>query len=217
MNSNIEPSFYREYYLELLDLARNFKLVEFQKNLSETYEKLGTESFIIEFIAPFVNFVGLSWENEDISIANEHFCSDQITKFIHRKNIDIHKSNGIPKVLLTTIPNESHSIGITMAESILSLNGAECLSLSAETPLDEIVKTAIISQSNIIGLSFSGHIAKNLEETSLVEIKKVLPKTIDIWVGGNFSGTKIDGIEYLHLEDIKEKLANWRIKNIYSN
>ena len=50
MNSNIEPSFYREYYLELLDLARNFKLVEFQKNLSETYEKLGTESFIIEFI-----------------------------------------------------------------------------------------------------------------------------------------------------------------------
>lgn len=217
MNSNIEPSFYREYYLELLDLARNFKLVEFQKNLSETYEKLGTESFIIEFIAPFVNFVGLSWENEDISIANEHFCSDQITKFIHRKNIDIHKSNGIPKVLLTTIPNESHSIGITMAESILSLNGAECLSLSAETPLDEIVKTAIISQSNIIGLSFSGHIAKNLEETSLVEIKKILPKTIDIWIGGNFSGTKIDGIEYLHLEDIKEKLANWRIKNIYSN
>lgn len=217
MNSNIEPSFYREYYLELLDLARNFKLVEFQKNLSETYEKLGTESFIIEFIAPFVNFVGLSWENEDISIANEHFCSDQITKFIHRKNIDIHKSNGIPKVLLTTIPNESHSIGITMAESILSLNGAECLSLSAETPLGEIVKTAIISQSNIIGLSFSGHIAKNLEETSLVEIKKILPKTIDIWVGGNFSGTKIDGIEYLHLEDIKEKLANWRIKNIYSN
>lgn len=217
MNSNIEPSFYREYYLELLDLARNFKLVEFQKNLSETYEKLGTESFIIEFIAPFVNFVGLSWENEDISIANEHFCSDQITKFIHRKNIDIHKSNGIPKVLLTTIPNESHSIGITMAESILSLNGAECLSLSAETPLDEIVKTAIISQSNIIGLSFSGHIAKNIEETSLVEIKKILPKTIDIWVGGNFSGTKIDGIEYLHLEDIKEKLANWRIKNIYSN
>jgi len=217
MNSNIEPSFYREHYLELLDLSRNLKLVEFQKNLSETYEKLGTESFIIEFIAPFVNFVGLSWENEDISIANEHFCSDQITKFIHRKNIDIHKSNGIPKVLLTTIPNESHSIGITMAESILSLNGAECLSLSAETPLDEIVKTAIISQSNIIGLSFSGNITKNIEETSLVEIKKILPKTIDIWVGGNFNGTKIDGIEYLHLEDIKEKLTNWRIKNIYSN
>ena len=217
MNSNSELSLYREHYLELLNLARNFKLVEFQKILSETHEKLGTESFIIEFIAPFVNFVGLSWENEDISIANEHFCSDQITKFIHRKNIDIHKSNGIPKVLLTTIPNESHSIGITMAESILSLNGAECLSLSAETPLDEIVKTAIISQSDIIGLSFSGHIAKNLEETSLVEIKKILPKTIDIWVGGNFSGTKIDGIEYLHLEDIKEKLANWRIKNIYSN
>lgn len=217
MNSNSEPSFYREYYLELLNLSRNFKLLEFQKILSETYEKLGTESFIIEFIAPFINFVGLSWENEDISIANEHFCSDQIIKFIHKKNIDIYKSNGIPKVLLTTIPNESHSIGITLAESILLLNGAECLSLSAETPLDEIVKTAIISQSNIIGLSFSGHIEKNIEETSLIKIKQILPKTIDIWVGGNFSGTKIEGIEYLHLDDIKEKLANWRIKNIYSN
>jgi len=217
MSSNLDPSFYREHYLKLLNLSRNFKLVEFQKILSDTYEKLGAESFIIEFIAPFVNFVGLSWENEDISIANEHFCSDQITKFIYRKNVDIHKLEGTPKVLLTTIPNESHAIGITMAESILSVNGAECLSLSAETPLDEIVKTAIISQSNIIGLSFSGHIEKNVEEASLIEIKKILPKTIDIWVGGNFSGTKIDGIKYLHLEDIKETLANWRINNIYSN
>jgi methylmalonyl-CoA mutase cobalamin-binding subunit len=217
MNSNSEPSFYREHYLELLNLSRNFKLLEFQKILSKTYEKLGTESFIIEFIAPFVNFIGLSWENEDISIANEHFCSDQITKFIYRKNIDIHKSQGIPKVLLTTIPNESHAIGIAMAESILSLNGAECLSLCAETPLDEIVKTAIISQSNIIGLSFSGHIEKKIEEASLMEIKKILPKTIDIWVGGSFSGTKIDDVQYLHLEDIKEALADWRIKNIYSN
>ncbi len=217
MESNFEPNLYREHYLELLKLSRNFKLLEFQSILSSTYEKLGTESFIIEFIAPFVNFVGLSWENEDISIANEHFCSDQISKFIYRKNVDIHKSEGIPKVLLTSIPNESHAIGITMAESILSLNGAKCLSLSAETPLDEIVETAIISQSNIIGLSFSGHIEKNIEEASLIEIKKILPKTIDIWVGGNFSGTKIDGITYLHLDDIKETLANWRIKNIFSN
>ena len=217
MNSYSELSLYREHYLELLNISKNFELLEFQKILSETYEKLGTESFIIEFVAPFVNFVGLSWENEDISIANEHFCSDQITKFIYRKNLDIHKSKGIPKVLLTTIPNESHTIGIAMAESILSLNGAECLSLSAETPLDEIVKTAIISQSNIIGLSFSGHIEKNIEETSLVEIKKILPTKIDLWVGGNFTGTKVDDIQYLHLENIKEALANWRIKNIYSN
>jgi methylmalonyl-CoA mutase cobalamin-binding subunit len=215
MESNFEPNLYRGHYLELLKLSRNFKLLEFQNILSSTYEKLGTESFIIEFIAPFVNFVGLSWENEDISIANEHFCSDQITKFIYRKNIDIHKSEGIPKVLLTTIPNESHTIGISMAETILSLNGAKCLSLSAETPLDEIVETAIISQSNIIGLSFSGHIEKNIEEASLIEIKKILPTTIDIWVGGNFNGTKIDGINYLHLKDIKETLANWRIKNIF--
>ncbi len=217
MNSNSELTLYREHYLELLNISKNFELLEFQKILSETYEKLGTESFIIEFVAPFVNFVGLSWENEDISIANEHFCSDQITKFIYRKNLDIHKSKGIPKVLLTSIPNESHTIGIAMAESILSLNGAECLSLSAETPLDEIVKTAIISQSNIIGLSFSGHIEKNIEETSLMEIKKILPTTIDLWVGGNFTGTKMDDIQYLHLGNIKEALANWRIKNIYSN
>ena len=50
-----------------------------------------------------------------------------------------------------------------------------------------------------------------------MEIKKILPKTIDIWVGGSFSGTKIDDVQYLGLEDIKEALADWRIKNIYSN
>ena len=47
MSLNSEPSFYRDHYLELLNLSRNFKLLEFQKILSETYDKLGTESFII--------------------------------------------------------------------------------------------------------------------------------------------------------------------------
>ena len=102
-----------------------------------------------------------------------------------------------------------------MAESILSLNSAECLSLSAETPIDEIVKTAILSESNIVGLSFSGHIEKNIEETAINQIKKILPDTIDLWIGGNFKGARIDDIKYLHLEDIKGALTDWRIRNIY--
>ena len=215
INSEFHP--YRESYLELLKLGSHFHAVQFQNVLYTTHEKLGSESFIIHYLAPFISFVGLSWENEDISVATEHFCSDQIIRFIHRMNLNTHRAQGTPKVLLTTIPNESHSIGIAMAESILSLNGAECLSLSSETPHDEIVKTAILSKANIVGLSFSGHIDSNKEEESLLNIRKSLPKEIDLWVGGSPNADRINEIRYLHLEDIKDELNEWRLKNIYSN
>ncbi len=215
MNLNNQEYLYRERYIELLSYAKKFDIINFQKSLTNVHLKLKTDLFIIDFIAPFVNFIGLSWENEDISISIEHFCTDQIVKFIYAINTKIHSVQGTPKVLLTTIPNEFHSIGIAMAESIISLNGAEVLSLSSETPLIEIVDCAISSSSNIVGLSFSGHIDSIHEENSIIEIRKLLPNNIDLWVGGSPIGNKIDGVKYLNLNGIQNELNEWRLKNIY--
>jgi len=217
MNLNNQEYLYRDHYIELLGYAMKFDILNFQKTLSNTHSKLGLNSFIIDFIAPFVNFIGLSWENEDISISVEHFCTDQIIKFIYGINIKNYNPQGTPKVLLTTIPNELHSIGIAMAESIISLNGAEVLSLSSETPYSEIVSSAVVSNSNIVGLSFSGHIDSDHVEDSIIEIVKLLPKNIDLWVGGNPSGNKIDDVKYLGLIDIQRALNEWRLNNIYLN
>lgn len=214
MPSNSQFNPYHEHFLELLNLGNDFNITQFQRILSETFNKIESESFVIDFVAPFVSFVGLSWENEDISIATEHFCSDQIIKFIHKINLNTHRSEGTPKILLTTIPNESHAIGVAMAESIISLNGGHCLPLSSETPHEEIVKAAIFSNCNIVGLSFSGHIESKIEEASLLKIRNALPTEIDLWVGGNPCGNKIADVTYLHLKDIKNQLNEWRLKNI---
>ena len=217
MHLNNQEYLYREHYIELLGYAKKFDILNFQKTLSNTHLKLSSNSFIIDFIAPFVNFIGLSWENEDISISVEHFCTDQILKFIYGINIKSYNPQGTPKVLLTTIPNEFHSIGIAMAELIISLNGGDVLSLSSETPHSEIVSSAVISNSNIVGLSFSGHINSNHEEDSIIEIVRLLPKNIDLWVGGSPSGNKINDVKYLGLNDIQGALNEWRLNNIYLN
>ena len=43
-------------------------------------------------------------------------------------------------MLLTTPPNEPHAMGLLMVEAVLSLEGAQCISLGTQMPLPDIAQ-----------------------------------------------------------------------------
>ncbi|MCK7492481.1 MAG: hypothetical protein MZW92_13505 [Comamonadaceae bacterium] len=59
-----------------------------------------------------------------------------------------------PRVLLTTLPEEEHGLGLLMAEALLASEGAQCLSLGTRTPLPDIRLAAMASAADIVALSF---------------------------------------------------------------
>ena len=92
---------------------------------------------------------------------------------------------GLPRVLLSTLPQENHLLGLLMAETMLSLEGCECVSLGAQTPVPEIVRAAQANRAQIVGLSFSpgGNTPQLLQ--SLQELRAQLPAATQLWAGGS--------------------------------
>ena len=119
-----------------------------------------------------------------------------------------------PRVLLTTIPQESHGLGLLMAESVLALEGCDCISLGVQTPLIEIVRAAVEQKVQIVALSFSASLGSKQVLHPLGELRARLPDNIAIWVGGSnaaLNDHQIPGItSVLSLNLIKPMLAQWQ-------
>jgi hypothetical protein len=89
-----------------------------------------------------------------------------------------------PKVLLTTVPQEQHSLGLLMVEALLALEGCTCVSLGTQTPLTDIAQAALAHRADVVALSFSNLHKAAVVQTSLRELRAQLPATTALWVGG---------------------------------
>ena len=68
---------------------------------------------------------------------------------------------------------------------MLSLEGAQVLLTGVQMPLDEIVRGAVESGCNIVGISCSAHMRRRSIAAQLVRLCKLLPGHITIWAGGS--------------------------------
>jgi hypothetical protein len=89
-----------------------------------------------------------------------------------------------PVVLLTTLPQEQHGLGLLMAECMLALNGCVCISLGVQVPLTDIVKAAQVHHADIVALSFSSNMNPNHVLDGLNVLRNLLPTATALWAGG---------------------------------
>ena len=59
-----------------------------------------------------------------------------------------------PRVVLTTVPEEQHVLGLLMSECLLTLEGAACIPLGTQTPLADIVRAASAHAADVVAPSF---------------------------------------------------------------
>jgi methanogenic corrinoid protein MtbC1 len=88
---------------------------------------------------------------------------------------------------MTTFPNEPHGLGLLMVEALLVPEGAQCISLGPQTPLEDIRRAAIAHKANILALSFSGAFAVRQATDGLVSLRRQLPQQVSIWAGGEMT------------------------------
>jgi methylmalonyl-CoA mutase cobalamin-binding subunit len=71
-----------------------------------------------------------------------------------------------------------------MLEAFLSIEGAYCISLGAQSPLPEIISAAADFDVDVVALSFSVSFPKKKIPSLLKEIRLELPSGIQLWAGG---------------------------------
>ncbi len=170
---------------ELLALIKQHDATAYQQALQHCLARQGLQGFVLNTIAPLTRLVGEAWEDGRIEVFEEHLFTE-LTKRVMRQAIGTLVVSGHgPRILLTTVPEEPHLLGLLMVEALFSLEGATCIPLGTQMPLLEIVRAAEAHRADIVALSFSVAFAQRKIPGLLQQLRDLLPAHIDVWVGGS--------------------------------
>ena len=203
-----------------IDLLRAHKVSELRQRLSQSMLLMGLQRCVTELIAPLVTGVGMAWARGEVAVFEEHLFSEMLQGVMRNAIVAATQQPGhaeaTPRVLLTTVPQERHGLGLLMAEALLALEGAHCVSLGVQTPLGDIVEAARAQRADIVALSFSGVTSPRAAVENVNELRSRLSDQAEVWAGGagvEMARRHLSPGSVLDLAAIPAAVARWRAQH----
>jgi len=145
---------------------------------------LGPKQFLTDVAAPLVDQVGTAWAAGRIAVRHEHLVSEVLSSKLRLLLSAYDERSGRPIVLLATLSDEQHGLGLDMVALYLALEGATPRLLGVNTPPDQIAEAAVALSADVVGVSISEAADLALTEVHLRRVLSALPNRIEVWVGG---------------------------------
>lgn len=184
--------------------------------LSHAQVQMGLAPFVTDLVAPLTTAVGDAWAQGRFEVYEEHLYTEVVTGVLRQAIASLvpQSTSQRPKVLLTTLPQELHGLGLLMVEALLSLEGCYCVSLGTQTPVADIAQAAQAHQADVVALSFSNVHKATWVQSSLRELRAYLPPSTWLWVGGAcpalYQRSLIGVSAVQQLSGLKPMVAKWR-------
>lgn len=187
--------------------------LNFGDGMRHELARRGLERFVRHVAAPLTTAVGQRWADGSFGVFDEHLFTEETMRVLRQAIGNLPRTGQPPRILMTTMPGETHALGLLMAEALLALDGATCISLGTETPLLDIVRAASAHACDIVALSFSAAYPQRQVGSSLRQLRLALDNRVVIWAGGaGIAGlAPIDHVALLpSLDSGRHALAAWR-------
>jgi len=200
---------------QTLNLIKAQDVPALRQALEQTMMRQGLQGFVLDTVAPLNQAVGEAWMRGEFEVFEEHLYTEQLQSLLRRAIGNLAQTAGRPRILLTTVPEEQHILGLLMAEALLVLDGASCLSLGTQTPLLDIRMAAQAQSADIVALSFSAAFPARQIVPQVVQLRELLPGTVELWIGGAGADRlpAQSGVVILSsLHDALTAMNNWRQK-----
>ncbi len=203
-----------------LGLIKQHKISELRQRLAQALLQLGLQRFVTDLVAPLTTLVGDSWAAGELAVFEEHLFAEMLQSLmrsaIYSANQQFGLADATPRILLTTVPQERHGLGLLMAEALFALEGAHCVSLGVQTPLGEIVTAAHSQHADIVALSFSSVLSPRAAVENVNELQSRLGDATQVWAGGSCAALArrhLGPQRVLDLNDIPGAVARWRAQH----
>ena len=168
---------------QLFALVRQHDAAAYLQAIQQRLARQGLRQFVLDTVAPLTVQIGSAWQQGRLQVFEEHLFTESTARVL-RQAIAAVPGGSEPRVLLTTLPKEPHEMGLLMVEAVLSLEGAQCISLGTQMPLLEIVDAVAAHQVDIVALSFSAAFPVRQTRALLEQLRAALSRTTELWVGG---------------------------------
>lgn len=199
--------------VELLSLIKQHDASGYQQAMQQRLARQGFQHFVQDTVAPLTQQVGEAWEDGRFEVFEEHLFTELTKRLLRQAIATLPGGARSPRIVLTTVPDEQHVLGLLMVEGLFALEGAECIPLGTQMPLLEIGRAAIAHQADIVALSFSSAFPRRQIFGVLEQLRQLLPKNIGLWIGGRGAAglSTCEDFRILgSLDDALRSLALWR-------
>ena len=169
---------------EILALLARHDAAALQNSLANLLMRQGLQRFVLETLASLNHAVGDAWMRGELAVVEEHLYTEQLQVALRTGINAFPRQVGVPRVLLTTFPGEEHGLGLLMVEALLVPEGAQCISLGVQTPIEDIRRAAVAHDVHVVALSFSGAFPVRQAGEGLAALRRQLPGKIAVWAGG---------------------------------
>jgi MerR family transcriptional regulator, light-induced transcriptional regulator len=207
-----EPALERDIIL----LLQAHDVAGLQHALANLLMRQGLRRFVLEALTALNRAVGEAWIRGTLQIFEEHLYTEQLQVALRTAINAFPRQSGAPRVLLTTFPGEQHGLGLLMVEALLVPDGAQCISLGVQTPLEDIRRAALAHAVDIVALSFSAAFPVRQASEGLALMRRQLPAEVTLWAGGEMTRRvrrTLPGVALLpDLAALGGALENWRLQ-----
>jgi methylmalonyl-CoA mutase cobalamin-binding subunit len=172
---------------DVLALVTRHDPVALQNALASLVMRQGVQRFVLETLPSLNHAVGDAWQRGELAVFEEHLYTEQVHAALRTVINAFPRQAGVPRVLLTTFPGEQHGMGLLMVEALLVPEGAHCISLGIQTPLEDIRRAALAHDVHVVALSFSGAFPVRQAGDGLAALRRQLPPKVAMWAGGELT------------------------------
>lgn len=169
---------------QLLALLKRHDAAAYQQALQQRLARQGLMRFVQGTVAPLTQLVGEAWETGRFAVFEEHLFTELTERVLRQAIAGVPPGRG-PGVLLTSVADEQHALGLLMVEAMLALEGARCIPLGTQTPLIEIAYAALAHRADIVALSFSIAFPARQIPGLLQQLRAALAPGVALWAGGH--------------------------------
>ncbi|WP_017728078.1 MerR family transcriptional regulator [Halalkalibacterium ligniniphilum] len=168
---------------DILQALLSFQEAKAHQLLNQAFSLFSIDKVTIDILGTLLVRVGTMWENNEITVAHEHFVTaflrTKIGNIFHGMPID----GFLPKVVAVCGPNETHELGLLIFNLFLRRKGFEVIYFGAGIPEDNV--ELVIREVNAKLFFTSCTMQQNLQATlSLIEQLQVKFPCLLVGAGG---------------------------------
>jgi len=168
----------------LIDLVRDLDGPGIAHRLTIAWGHMGALGFVRDSVAPLIEAVGDAWASGALGIRHEHFLVERVLDVLRVLRAPLEEHAAGPRVVLGTLPEEPHAMGLHMVALLLAAAGCRPLMLGAELPPREIAAIAREKRATAVGVSVSRRNGGEPMARHLADLRGLLPEPIALVVGG---------------------------------
>ena len=152
--------------------------------LTDANVVLSQPRLLSEIVGPLLTWIGSQWHSGALRVGNEHYATGILRDFLAELRRKDRPRSAAPGLVVTTPSGELHEFGALMAALSAASDGWRDVYLGPNTPWQEIAQVTVDSGSRAVALSLSypgddPHVFEELEN-----LRRYLPESVPIFVGG---------------------------------